>query len=200
MVRPPAKAPKERRRSERCAVNEIVRNESRGTPVGLGRLKDVSLGNAYLETSPRSQRTGPLKLRLTSVDVGADVDRCWLARVTSPEGGVHDVAPKLQVAWNAQDLVFLARGNGSFVLAYGNGSALAASAELGPLLKGVTIQQAELGTPRSAGGPARLQPAPRVVPWKMVILWSTLGLGILLLGWMAYRLSREVLRTPDPKT
>ena len=77
MVRPPAKAPKERRRSERFAVNEIVRNESRGTPVALGRLKDVSLGDAYLETSRRSQRTGPLKLRLTSVDVGAD-ELCWI--------------------------------------------------------------------------------------------------------------------------
>jgi hypothetical protein len=43
------------------------------------------------------------------------------------------------------------------------------------------------------------QPAPRVVPWKLLILWSTLGVGIMLLGWMAYRLSREVSRAPAPK-
>jgi len=145
-------------------------------------------------------QSGASERRNDPITIATDFDRYWLARVTSPEGGVHDVAPKLQVAWNAQDLVFLARGNGPFVLAYGSSSALAASSELGPLLKDVTVQQAELGTPRSAGGPGRLQAAPRVVPWKMVILWSTLGLGILLLGWMAYRLSREVSRTPDPKT
>jgi hypothetical protein len=144
-------------------------------------------------------QSGATERRNDPITIATNLDRYWLARVTSAEGGMHDVAPKLQVAWNAQDLVFLARGNGPFVLAYGSGSALAASSELGPLLKGVTVPQAELGTPRSAGGPARLQPAPRVVPWKMVILWSTLGFGILLLGWMAYRLSREISRTPAPK-
>ena len=133
------------------------------------------------------------------ITIATDFDRYWLARVTSPDGGIRDVAPKLQAAWNAQDLVFLARGSGPFVLAYGSGSALAASSVLAPFLKDVTVQQAELGTPRSAGGPARLQPAPRLVPWKMMTLWSTLGVGILLLGWMAYRLSREVSRTPAPK-
>jgi hypothetical protein len=133
------------------------------------------------------------------ITIATNFDRHWLARVTSPDGGIHDVAPKFQVAWNAQDLVFLARGTGPFVLAYGSGSALGGSSELGSLLRGVTVQKAELGIPRSAGGPARLQPAPRVVPWKMVILWSTLGFGILLLAWMAYRLSREVSSTPAPK-
>jgi hypothetical protein len=141
-------------------------------------------------------QSGTSERRNDPITIATNFDRYWLARVTSPDGGIHDVAPKLQVAWNAQDLVFLARGNGPFVLAYGSGPALAASSDLGPLLNGVTVQQAELGTPRSAGGPARLQPAPRVVPWKMLILWSTLGLGILLLGWMAYRLSRDVSHTP----
>lgn len=71
------KSSQERRHSERFAVNEIVRIERSGTPVGLGRLKDVSLGGAYLETSRRSQRKGRLRLRFSSIDVAVD-DLCWI--------------------------------------------------------------------------------------------------------------------------
>jgi hypothetical protein len=133
------------------------------------------------------------------IAIATNFDRYWLARLTSADSAIGDVAPKLQASWTARELVFLARGGGPFVLAYGNGSAVAASIELGPFLKGVSVQQAELGTPRSAGGPTRLQPGPRVIPWKMLMLWSTLALGISLLGWMAYRLSRELSRAPAPK-
>ncbi len=78
---------KERRASERFPVNEIVRIESRGTAVGVGRLKDVSLGGAFLETSRRSQRKGRLRLRFTSLDVSLD-DFCWIeADVTHSERG-----------------------------------------------------------------------------------------------------------------
>jgi hypothetical protein len=84
----------ERRQSERIPVGEIVRIESRGTPVGLGRLKDVSLGGAYLETSRRSQRKGRLRVRLTSLDASVD-DACWIdAEVT--HGDRHGVGLKWQ--------------------------------------------------------------------------------------------------------
>jgi len=131
--------------------------------------------------------------------IATNFDRYWLVRVTSPDGPMGEGTPKLQVSWAARELVFLARGSGPFVLAYGNGSAVAASTELSPFMKGVSVQQAELGPARSAGGPTRLQPGPRVVPWKILILWSTLAVGIALLGWMAYRLSRELPHAPAPK-
>jgi hypothetical protein len=155
--------------------------------------RQVTEGDFFRLQSGASERSND------PITISPNFDRYWLARMTPPDSAMGHSSPKLQVAWNARDLIFLARGSGPFVLAYGNGSAVAASSELSPLLKGVTVQQAELGTPRSAGGPARLQPAPRVVPWKMLILWSILGAGIMLLGWMAYRLSREVSCAPAPK-
>jgi hypothetical protein len=164
---------------------------SRAHPTDTWR--QVTEGDFFRVQGGASERTND------PITIATDFDRFWLARLTPPDTAIGNAAPKLQVAWNARDLVFLARGSGPFVLAYGNGSAAAASSDLSLLLKGVSVQQAELGTPRSAGGPARLQPAPRVVPWKMVILWSTLGVGIMLLGWMAYRLSREISRAPAPK-
>ncbi len=42
------------------------------------------------------------------------------------------------------------------------------------------------------GGADRLRPPPRTVPWRMTVLWLALGLGVVLLAWMAYRLSKEL--------
>ena len=100
----------ERRHSERFAVNEIVRIERAGAPVGLGCLRDVSLGGAFLETSRRSQRKGHLRLRLTSLDASVD-DACWVeADVTRTHRGgvglqwqVYGAQPVVQLlAWRSR--------------------------------------------------------------------------------------------------
>lgn len=141
---------------------------------------------------------GASERRNEAISIATDFDRYWLARVTSPDGSAGDTAPKLQVSWEARDLAFLAKGSGPFLLAYGNGSAVEASSTLKGLLDGIAVQHAELGNPRFAGGPERLRAAPRFVPWKLAILWSTLSVGIILLGWMAYRLCREVSQANVP--
>jgi len=143
-------------------------------------------------------QTGASERRNNPINIVTNADRYWLARVTPPDAATSAGTPKLQVSWNQQDLIFLARGQGPYVLAYGNGQATAGSTALAPLLKGVTVQEASLGSARVAGGPARLEPA-RVVPWRRLILWSVLGVGIVLLAWMAYRLSRELSQTPVSK-
>jgi hypothetical protein len=42
------------------------------------------------------------------------------------------------------------------------------------------------------GGRERLIPPARTLPWRMAALWSALGVGVLILAWMAYRLSKEL--------
>jgi len=44
------------------------------------------------------------------------------------------------------------------------------------------------------GGPDRLREPPDVKRW---MLWASLALGALVLGWMAWRLSREMGPTPE---
>ena len=143
-------------------------------------------------------QTGSSERHNDPISITRNSDRYWLARVTAPDAARGAGAPKLQVSWDRQDLVFLARGEGPYVLAYGYGQAAAASTALTPLLKGVIVQEASLGTVRLAGGPTRLE-SPRVVPWKRLILWLVLAAGIVLLAWMAYSLSRELSRTPASK-
>jgi len=187
----------------RLAVNQI--NIELAEPNSVAQLQILSRAHAGDGWRPVTEaeffrvQSGASERRNDPIAISTNFDRYWLVRATPPDNAIGAVAPQLQASWNAQDLVFLARGSGPFVLAYGSGSAAAASSELSVLLQGVSVQRAELGTPRPAGGPGRLQPAPRVVPWKMVVLWSILGVGIMVLGWMTYRLSREVSRTRPGK-
>jgi len=63
---------KERRSEPRLSVNEIVRIEHRGQEKGLGCLRDVSRGGAYLATAHRLRAGDSVRLRLTSLDSGLD--------------------------------------------------------------------------------------------------------------------------------
>jgi hypothetical protein len=144
----------------------------------------IDQGEFYRVSTGSSER-GNEPLRIPT-----DSDRFWLIRQTQPAGPIGDV--KLQATWDARELVFLAQGAGPFVLAYGNTSAGPSTVALESLTDGVTVLAAETGRPYVLGGAERLRPGPRTVPWRMAALWTALGLGVLLLAWMAYRLSREL--------
>jgi hypothetical protein len=99
----------------------------------------------------------------------------------------------LRVGWLPHDVVFLARGSGPFTLAYGSSKASPTTA-LGAIPPTVTIVNTEFTPPEPLGGDARLQPAPpaRTFWTKSAILWTVLAIGVGLLAFMAYRLSREL--------
>lgn len=124
------------------------------------------------------------------VRIPSDSDRFWLIRATQPTGLIADV--KLQATWDSRAVLFLAQGAGPFLLTYGNSSAGQSSVALEPLIKGVAVIPAEAGPSYVLGGSERLAPPPATVPWRMAALWAALGLGVLVLAWMAYRLSKEL--------
>jgi uncharacterized protein DUF3999 len=122
--------------------------------------------------------------------IPTDTDRFWLARENQSAAPTDNL--QLQVAWNAIELVFLAKGSGPYLLAYGNTSAPASSVALDPLIKGVTVAAARTGRSYNLGGIDRLRPAPKTLPWRMALLWAALALAVGILAWMAYRLSSEL--------
>jgi Protein of unknown function (DUF3999) len=128
-------------------------------------------------------------------EIGQDSDRFWLARFERAPAA-SSAPPQLQVKWDAQDIVFLARGPGPYQLAYGNAAVTAASSPLGALLAGMNVVKGTAGAPTILGGADRMTPPPHTVAWKMTILWTILGSGMLLLAFMAYRLSRELMDQP----
>jgi hypothetical protein len=146
----------------------------------------VIVGDFYRVANSASEHANaPMRIALNP-------DRYWLARQIQPASAIGHL--QLQVAWDAMEVVFLAQGPGPYLLAYGNGSAPSSSVALDPLLKGVSQVEAATGPPYAIGGPGRLRLPPKTLPWRMTVLWLALGFAVVLLGWMAYRLSREVAR------
>jgi hypothetical protein len=129
-----------------------------------------------------------------ALTIPLNTDRYWLARLDDTAGGLGDGVPSLRVGWLPHELVFLARGDAPYTLAFGSGAARATATSLRSIPSGATILRASFGEARTLGGESRLQPvvAGKGFPVKSAVLWGTLVLGVLLLGWMAYRLSREL--------
>jgi hypothetical protein len=58
-----------------------------------------------------------------------------------------------------------------------------------------SVGNARAGTSIALGGPERLREPADVKRW---MLWASLALGAVVLGWMAWRLSRELGDAPAP--
>jgi Protein of unknown function (DUF3999) len=169
-------------------ANSVLKVELLSRPRATDVWRPVGQSEFYRVSSDSSEHhNDPIR-------IPADYDRFWLARRIPPTAPIGVV--QLWVAWDAMDVVFLAQGAGPFTLAYGSGSAGPASVTLDPLVKGVTVAQAETGPSYVLGGAERLRPPPRTLPWRMTVLWAALGLGVVLLAWMAYRLSKELGARP----
>jgi hypothetical protein len=129
----------------------------------------------------------------------ASMHRYWRLRIIGGDQGTTDRAPTLELGWTPHLLTFVAQGEPPYMLAYG-------SAQLGPserpvatLLKTLgdartspLIKPARAGRVRSLGGEARLRPPRAPMPWKQMLLWGVLLLGVAVLGIMVQQLYRQL--------
>jgi hypothetical protein len=154
-----------------------------------------------LKTSATVYRLRRGDAEVTSPEIGLNSggERQLMLRVDQKGGGIGPGVPVIQIGWIAQKLVFAARGNGPFQLAYGNSSANPAAFAIDAVIPGYesdaqfTVEPASLGEPITLAGPARLHEA---VDYKKWVLWAILILGVTALGFMAYRLARQVSQAP----
>jgi len=148
----------------------------------------VRHGGFYrLKSEGEELRNGPLSVLPNSA-------RYWMVRTDPRQGGLGKTAPRLVVEWVPHEVVFIARGSPPFYVAYGSGVAQSAAASLDMLPKNVAIATAALSAPEASGGDSLLLPPAEPFPWKTPLLWLVLTVGAGLLGWMAYRLSKDVSR------
>jgi len=141
--------------------------------------------------------------------VAGGARRYWLLRV-DPRAGAPGEAPPLRAGWQPQEIVFAARGHAPFTLAYGRYQAASGALPIATMVPGydsakdplANVAVARAGEPMTLGGAEQLRKPPDVKRW---VLWAALVLGVVVLGWMAWRLSREMAaatptdeaRTPD---
>jgi len=132
------------------------------------------------------------ELRNAPVVIGGIIpDRFWLVRAPPMKSALGNGVPRLVAQWRAPELVFLARGTGPFMLAYGSGSAIGSATSLAALPATVAAVRATLAAPQSLGGDSRLQPA-SPFPWKNSLLWLVLAAAVVLLAGMALRLAKDL--------
>jgi hypothetical protein len=136
-----------------------------------------------VNTSEGEQQNSPL-------EVGIDGDRYWKARISNA-AALPQAPLRLQVEWVPNEVTFLAQGHAPFLLAYGSASAHRAEADLSHLPGTLEIAPATLGPSRVSGGATRLVAQPAPFPRMRIALWSVLLLAVVLLSWMAYRISKD---------
>lgn len=126
-------------------------------------------------------------------------DRYWRVEVAKGALGDAQNIPIVALGWLPHDLLFTARGQGPFMLAYGStrlGQNVAKHAV--PDLLSQVIGSKEQALVKTAtalprivlGGPDLLIPAPPPTPWRKWVLWVVLVLGVGVIAWMALSLTR----------
>ena len=160
---------------------------------------DIALSSRRLPSDPWRPVTRAGFYRVKTADgeqqnalleIGVDGDRYWQARILNT-GGLPQTPLRLHVEWIPNEVTFLAQGHAPFLLVYGNASAARAEADLSRLPTTLEIAPATLGPSQVSGGAARLIAKTAPFPRMRVALWSVLLLAVVLLSWMAYRISKE---------
>ena len=137
-------------------------------------------------------------------DVGRFIGRYWLIRVDPQSGGLGRTPPALEVSYRPDQVVFVARGEAPFALAWGDPEAKSAWVPVSSLIPSYKMRD-ELKLPaagvsdvKSEGPPHGNWPgwAARMGPRKLT-LWAVLALSVLVLGGIAWTLHRQ-MKNPAP--
>ncbi len=132
-------------------------------------------------------------------------DRYWRVTADARGGGFGSGTARLEAGWLPRQVVFAARGEGPFVLAFGNLQAQSVAYPVATLVPGYrphdefALPAARLGAleERSARPASAFPGWLREADGKRLTLWALLLAGVAVLAVMAWRLSRQV-QSPAP--
>lgn len=139
-------------------------------------------------------------LESAPLEIPPTTDRQWLIRLRQPGSGFGGALPVLEVGWQPARLIFAARGEPPFSLAYGSartGDESLQDDSMAGILDTWEHQQvrplpATVGASQETGGRAALRPRLPAKTWKKLLLWCSLFGGVLILARMAWQLAREL--------
>jgi hypothetical protein len=139
----------------------------------------------------------PLELR------GRGAAREWRLRPQA-KGGPEAFTPTLEALWIPAEIVFVAKGDGPFKLAFGDDQAKPVSIPIASLIPGYEkgAEKKLALAPVGAVQTAALHPSPARdlfgdIPPRKVALWAVLILAVVVLGFMAWRLMGQ-MKGSDP--
>ena len=168
---------------------------------------DAPWRNVASATAYRLRRDG-VDISNPDIQTGENADRYWLIRVDQKGGGLGAGEPKLLLGWLPQEIVWVARGNPPFTLAFGSREAKPSAYAIESLVPGyrrdadlgakiasfdqdssASLKSVEVDAPTVLAGPRVLEERIDIKRWA---LWAVLVGGVAFLGWMAWRLVKQM--------
>lgn len=173
-------------------------------------LASMRLLSAATEKGPLQERWRGLVYNLANngvqlatppVKLAPQRHRFWELALGESES-MPGAAPQLEFGWQPVRLVFLSRGEGPYLVAFGSNRVEPASSPLDTLIKSSGYDARKAFEPqRVLPGEARLlageaaQSGSPAIPWKEYSLWGVLLLGVLLIGGLSFSLYRKLRET-----
>jgi hypothetical protein len=157
--------------------------------------QSVARGVVYRLTRESAEVVSP------PLHVAAFGRRYWLLRVDQKGGGLGTEMPAVQAGWVPQEIVFVARGEAPFQLAYGSSGMQRSAYPVETVVPGwrpdepLPAAHARTGEQRELAGPAALRER---LDYKTWLLWGALALGVAILAWMAWQLARQMPSGEQP--
>jgi len=135
-----------------------------------------------------------------ALEIVPTTDREWLLRIRQPGSAMGGKLPMLEVGWQPQELIFAARGEPPFRLAFGSARIGEVSMRDDSIVAGLAAWEKQqvrplpvlAGASVESGGKNALRPTIPATTWRKLLLWGALLSGVLLLAMMAWKLSREM--------
>ncbi len=134
------------------------------------------------------------------ISIRQNKHRHWQLVIKSQDDFSH-APPDLKFSWSANDLYFLARGQGPYTLAFGNGKAKNPGKPINTLMNLLSNDEenqftatATLANEIILRGEEALTPE-RIIPWQRILLWGILIIAVCVLVFMAFRLFRQINQT-----
>jgi len=129
--------------------------------------------------------------------------RYWKVRIDPKAGGIGAKPPTLSAGGYPRVIVFAARGNPPFELAYGSARASSAALPIETLVPGydraktvpTSFALARAGAPNATPSSDALATP---IDTKRWLLWGSLVLAAAVLGWMAWTLSKQMRAAAPP--
>ncbi len=185
-------------------VGLIVTEDNAVVPFELSGRVDAnqpwrSIGNGV---AYRFTQNG-LTVTSKAVPIARTTDRFLRVRMNAGSGAWPTVAPKLVLHWQPAELVFAARGEPPFTLAYGRSNVASVALPIATLIPGYGTDKAlepgpaQVSAEYTLAGARAIDVAPDYRRWA---LWAVLAVGVSVLGAMGLKLAREASDSRVPPT
>lgn len=168
-------------------------------------LVKVNVSSRQDESMPWRYRGSAIVYRLTvsgvsiehtDISLNSSRDNDWKLVIDQQGGGIGNGVPVVELVWNPQQLVFVARGEPPYTLVWGSARVSPVNINAGKIMIGVNNKNRQAMLSKAQWRKATvqtvnlesLQPESKPVNWRQGVLWGILVIAAMLLIWMAIRL------------